>query len=210
MSQVLYILLGWVLGFFSPLIADFFKSLIGKREFVSALKVEFEDLQFRLTVASLNLLQSHGSLDKDFANWALKVIDRYKGYEPSNNIREFLHSFVSLDDETIKQLNEHAQAKEGIGSSLKTYQANFLESNLVAVSKLSISAQRRIHEVRNQLSILNQDISKAETYFMMTFNSSLGEGNHQRITDDLKGMYIRLQKRCKSLVDRIESILSEL
>src|SRR6266705_4586886 len=83
MNQILYILLGWTLGLFSPVIAEFLKSLFGKREFVSALKVELEDLQYRLMITSLTLLQSHGTLDKDFANWALKIIDRYSGFEPS-------------------------------------------------------------------------------------------------------------------------------
>ena len=62
MNQVLYILLGWVLGLFSPLIVEYFRSHVRKREFVRALKVELEELQHRLAVSSLSLLQSYGEL----------------------------------------------------------------------------------------------------------------------------------------------------
>jgi uncharacterized protein YfkK (UPF0435 family) len=210
MNQALYILFGWALGLFSPIIVDFFKSYYRKREFVTALRVELEDLQFRLAISSLSLLMSHGSLDKDFAHWALQIVDRYSGYEPSEGVQKFLHQFLDADDRTTSHLSGFARAKEGVGSTLKTFQAKFLESNLTEVSKLPVKTQRRIHEIRNQLSMLNQDVSRSETYLAMTFGSSLSEANYSRVNDDLNGIYKMVQGRCKSLADRVGSILSEL
>jgi hypothetical protein len=198
------------LGLFSPIIVDFFKSYYRKREFVTALRVELEDLQFRLAISSLSLLMSRGSLNKDFARWALQIIDRYPGYEPSEGVQKFLHQFLDADDSTNSHLSGFARAKEGVGSTLKTFQAKFSESNLTELSKLPVKTQRRIHEMRNQLSMLNQDISRSDTYLTMTFNSSLSETNHKRVNDDLNGIYKAVQDRCKSLADRVGSILSEL
>src|SRR5208337_611557 len=98
MNQIPYILFGWLLGLFSPLIVEFFKSRLHTREFVAALKVELENLQFRLAISSLNLLQSHVGLDRDFAIWVSKIVDRYSGDEPTDGIRKFLRKFLGADD----------------------------------------------------------------------------------------------------------------
>jgi hypothetical protein len=210
MSQLLYIFFGWFLGLFSPLIIEFFKSHRHTREFVAALKVELEDLQFRLAIASLQLLQSHGGFDRDFAAWVSKIADRYSGDEPSEAIRKLLRQFLDADEKLANQFAMLGRAQPGVGSSLKKYETKFLESNLVEIIRLPITTQRKIHEFRNQLSILNQDITKADSYMMMTFNSSLSEENHKRVTKDLTNLYGIVQGRCKSLADKIEMILTDL
>jgi len=121
MSQILYIVFGWVLGLFSPLIVEFFKSRKHTKEVVAALKIEFEDLQFRLAFASLTLLQSHGDLDRDFAFWVLKIVDRYEGDEPSDGIDKFLREFLNADDALARQFVEHGRAKSGVGSSTRNH-----------------------------------------------------------------------------------------
>jgi hypothetical protein len=210
MNQVLYILLGWVLGLFSPLIVEYFRSHVRKREFVRALKVELEELQHRLAVSSLSLLQSYGELDKAFASWALQLFDRRSGYDATEHIRKFLRQFLDADDALKSQLNEVGRAREGMGSTLRGFETKFLESKLAEVAKLPISAQRKIHELRNQVSILNRDVAKSDSYLMMTFNSSLSERNHDKVTSELKALYINVQRRCKTTAEKIESILSDL
>lgn len=110
---------------------------------MTAPRVELEDLQYRLAISSLGLLQSHGALDKDFANWALETADSYSGNEPNEGIRKFLRQFVAADIPTMNQLNELAHSKSGVGSNLKTFQIKFLESNLTEASKLPISVQQK-------------------------------------------------------------------
>ncbi|WP_346295629.1 hypothetical protein LRC39_21950 [Rhodopseudomonas sp. P1] len=209
-EKILYVILGWLLGLLGPIVTDQIKSLLRRREFVSALKVELEDLQFRLAISSLSLLQSHGTLDKDFATWALRIASRYSGSEPSSNIVRFLEGFVSASDETVRNLNEHARAADGVGASLKSFQVSFLENNIPEIQKLNPAVQRKLYEFRNQLSIINRDVARSDDYLMLTFNSSLTSDNHKRITDDLGRLYQQVQRRTKDAADRIGSILPDL
>jgi hypothetical protein len=84
------------------------------------------------------------------------------------------------------------------------------ESNLAEIAKLPVPTQRKVHELRNQVSVLNRDVAKSDTYLMMTFNSSLSEGSYEKVIDELNGLYLNVQRRCKTTAEKIESILSDL
>jgi uncharacterized protein YfkK (UPF0435 family) len=117
---------------------------------------------------------------------------------------------IGADDKNFDAVAAFWRAQEGVGSNLKPFRANFLEAHLSEISKLPISVQTKIHEFRNQLHILNQDIAKADEYQKMTFNTSLTELNHKRVTEDLGRLYNYIQNRCRVVADRIGLILSSI
>jgi hypothetical protein len=71
-----------------------------------------------------------------------------------------------------------------------------------------VTAQRKIFEFRNQLDILNEEIEAAMQYHQMTFDASLSELNHQRVTEELYTRYGHVQTRAKITVDKVEAILA--
>jgi hypothetical protein len=203
-------LFGWFLGLIGPIILDHFRSRRRTQEIRAGLRVEMEDLQYRLAIASFLLVQRHGAITREFISWLKPVLDSYSGAEPSGGIRQWVDKLVVANDHELKEIGNHARAKEDMGSNLMLFQAGFLESHLAEISRLSISCQRKIHEFRNQLEILNQQISGANKYLEMTFNSSLTEGNHQIVTTELKKKYIFIQEREKITVDKIASVLEDI
>src|SRR4051812_37262490 len=155
MNQFIYILFGWVLGLISPTIVDIIKSGLRRREIAAAIRVELEDLQYRLAMSSFVLLQSYGELTREFVIWIQAIVEKYAGHEPKDSIGKMISQLARVDEETFGQIASQFRAKTGTGSSLKIFQAKFLESHLAEISKLPISIQSKIHEFRNQLDLLN-------------------------------------------------------
>jgi hypothetical protein len=210
LNQFVYIAFGWLLGLVSPVIVESIKSKFRSREVIKAIRVELEDVQFRLAVTSFLLIQNYGNLNREFLLWIQRIVDKYRGNEPSDNLKNLIARFVATDDSLLSHLAAQFKAKEGVGSNLKTYRVSFLEMHLADVANLSVPAQRRIHEFRNQLDILNQEIQRAIEYMRMTFNSSLSEENHQIVKVDLEKGYLNIQSRCKAICDRIDAVLEEI
>jgi hypothetical protein len=169
MTQIFYILFGWFLGLLGPTIVDYFRSVARTREICSGLRVELEDLQFRFAMSSFLLLQRRGELTTKFVAWFKSMLDKYSGNEPIEVSRKAISQLAAADEKTLEAIASQLRSKEGTGLGLKTFQAGFLESHLQDISKLKTATQRKLHEFRNHLAILNQDISKANQYALHDF-----------------------------------------
>jgi hypothetical protein len=183
MKEALLILFGWVLGLVGPNTVEAIKSYVRRRKVEAALRTELEDLQYRLAISSLSLLQRHGKLDKKFLLWVKPIIESYSGYEPSQAIRELLNRMIQASDEGLAQLSHFFRAKENMASNVKTVHAEFLEAHLAEISEMPISLQRKIHEFRSHIGILNQEISAIDARVLMTFTSISAE-NLERLKAD--------------------------
>lgn len=210
MNGIATLFVGWLLGLASPLIVDAVKEYFGERKVRSALKVELEDLKVRLAVLSFLLRQRYGQLDRQYLEWALVAFRDYAGGEPTEAIRATIDRLLALDERALLQLAERHRAPENTGVSLKTFRASFLESHLANVAKLPVAKQREIHEFRNQLDILNQEVSKAESYHRMTYDPSIGEQNHPRVVEELFKKYNFIEERCRIAIRKIETALTSL
>ena len=209
MNQVLYILLGWLLGLLSPKVIDTIKSDYRKKEFFKALCIELHDLQYRIALVGFQLAQKYGELDKEYLMWIKPIIENYNGNEPSESVGKLIDSLINADEAKFAAGIAHMRSEKGVGLSLKTYSASFFEFNLGELSKLPVCLQLKIHEFMNQLNYLNQDIIKTNEINKMTFDSSITEENHDRLIGDLNSRYAFMQGICKSIVDKLDAILYE-
>src|SRR5262245_774118 len=106
MTQISYILFGWVLGLISPSIVDLIKSYFRRREIKDALRIELEDLQFRLAISSFLLLQRYGELTKDFLIWIQPILEKYSGDEPHQNARQIVRQLITADEQELTKVAE--------------------------------------------------------------------------------------------------------
>ena len=75
---------------------------------------------------------------------------------------------------------------------------------------MPISLQRKIHEFRNQLHQLNQEIPKIDTLMAMTFNSGLSPQNYELVKEEIANKGAFVQEKCRLAADKITAILLEL
>jgi hypothetical protein len=147
-------------------------------------------------------------LNKDVINWFKPIVYEYTGTEPVESIRRLIGELLKADEASFATMAAFFMSSEGMGSTLKTFQASFLEAHLTDIAKLPIPAQRQIHEFRNQLSMVNQDVKKSEELWRMTFTTD--GSNHDKITADLSRLYNYIQQRLRSTADRIGAVLQHL
>ena len=91
---------------------------------------------------------------------------------------------------------------------LKSFSASFIETNLTQVSNLPIELQVKLHEFRNHLSTLNQEINMANDIHKLTFDSSISGVNHEIISKELISKYAFIQGMCKRVADKLGAVVS--
>jgi hypothetical protein len=210
MEKLAYLLIGWVLGLIGPLIVDAFKISRRRKEVAAALRVELEELRYRLAVSSFLLISNQGRLNKDFLTWVAPIIENYRGNEPNEAAAKFVKQLVTLEEAQIDELARQKQSNEAIASRLKTQRASFLESHLAEIAKMPISTQRKIHEFRNQLQQVNEEIPKIDSLYMLTFNSSLSERNYEIVKHEVRNRTAFVQQKYRLAADKISAILWDL
>ncbi len=208
MEQITFILLGWLLGLLSPVIVEKISSEYNKKQFFKAACTELHDLQYRIVILCFMLGQRYGTIDSEFLQWIKPIIKNYKGYETNESVIKIVDTLLTCNEAQFNAMIKHMRAEPNVGLGLKTFTASFLESNLSLVSKLPIELQVRIHEFRNHLNTLNQEIIVANDLHKLTFDSSVSDENHKIISSELLSKYVFIQSMCKRVVDKLGAVVS--
>jgi hypothetical protein len=208
MEQITYILFGWLLGLLSPVIIDKIKSEYTKKQFFKAICAELHDLQFRVVTVSLTLGQQYGTIDREFLQWIKPIIENYEGNEPNASILELVNSMLTVKESEFNAIVQCSRAAPYVGLGLKSFSASFIETNLTQVSNLPIELQVKLHEFRNHLSTLNQEINMANDIHKLTFDSSISGVNHEIISKELISKYAFIQGMCKRVADKLGAVVS--
>lgn len=207
MDELLYLFLGWLLGLLGPQIVDAIKAKRHRRELALAIRSEAEDLQYRVAITSFLLMQRFGEVSRDYLLWLKPKVASYRGNEAVEATGKLVESLLTSSDEHLLAFTNHLRAKEGMGLSLKKFGASLIESSLADIHSFPVEYQRRIHEFRNQLSALNQEIERALESHRMTFDGSISHENHIRLKEDLLEKYIFIRGMCDRVADRLGAII---
>lgn len=207
MTEILYLLLGWLLGLLSPRIIDAIQEQYHKKGLATAFRSEARDLQYRIACASYMLARHCGSFNRDYLAWLKSKLDQYTGNEPTELVGEFIENILTESDEKLIVLAQQSRAADGVGLSLKLYKASFIENNIATLVNFSSDFQVCIHEFLNHLSILNQQIQRAANLHQMTFDSSIKSECHPIIKSDLEKEYEIIQRMCILVCNKLQQII---
>lgn len=207
MQELAYIFVGWLFGLLSPRIIDLIQLKYKRRSIASAVTAEAKDLQYRLAISSFSLAQQYGTVTRDYIFWLKPMLDQYTGNEPSKPIRELVSLLKDADDQAFSNIVALGRAKEGVGVSLKQSSASFIESHLSDFASFPMYYQSWIHEFRNHLSILNQEVEGAMQCYQMTWDSSITGDNHLLLNEEIAQRYSRLQYIFQRVCDRLQPLI---
>lgn len=207
MTELPYLLLGWLLGLLSPTIIDAIKSRYERRKLAVAIRSEAEDLQYRIATTSFLVAQRFGEVSKDYLFWLKPKVLEYRGIEPVESIRKLVDELLTAPEEQRLAMIVHLRAEEGMGLSLKQFSGSLIDSTLSTLQNFPVEYQRKIHEFRNQMNTLNQEIERVTELHRMTFDSSISSQNHERIKTDLMQRYKFIQGMCMRVSDRLQSVI---
>jgi hypothetical protein len=206
--NLLYLILGWLLGLLSPLIVNRISKSYSKRELFNSIGTEIKECQFRVLIVANLLGVRYGKYDKEFLKWCLPYLQNYKGVESAEQTIESVKYFLETKDEDIENmLAQKRSMEEGSGLSLKKFHLPFLDSKMNKISCFSIELQNIIYDIRSRLQLINEEIDSAIEYFHMTFDSSISDENHDIIKKDLTKKYINLQTQLIILVNKMGNFI---
>lgn len=205
--EVLFIILGWLLGLLSPTIINSIKAFYDRRKFLGAAKAELSNLQFQLCITGMLLAQRYGKLDRDYLNEAKVVLEKYEGGDAPESIIQFIDMMLNANDEEFDAMAAHLRAEVDVGLSLKSHSTVLIDSNAAQISNLPMSLQSKIYEFKNALNIYNQEVSVAKDKLRLTFDSSLSDINHRIVKAELLSTYANLQNVCVRVCNKIQSVL---
>lgn len=206
MENILYIVFGWLLGLLSPPIASIIEKHYRKNELRKALYSDLKNLIVRLASSCQAIEVHRGTRNKESLVWILSIYEKYRADTPQTIITN-INKLLQATDEDFENLNSFMKGEDGIGLNVKPFSMPFLESVLGDLFLFNVEFQRRILEVRSQISILNQDIDLTMSYHRMTFNLSSSDKNKDIILQNINSGHIEIANRCKSIANKIIVIL---
>lgn len=205
--EILYILFGWLLGLLSPTIINAIKDSRDTKKFLVAAKSELSDLQFQLCITGMLLAQQYGELNRKYLVEAKNILNAYEGGDKPESILKFIDAMLEASEEDFNAMAAHLRADDGVGLSLKNHSTILIDSNAVQVSRLPIELQSKIYEFKTALNIYNQEVLLAKESMKLTYDSTLSDINHQRVTEGLSAKYADLQKVCSRVCKKIQTVL---
>jgi len=208
MADLPSLLIGWLLGLLSPRIVEVIRAKYLRRDLARAIRSEAEDLQYRVAITSFLLVQKYGHLSREYLVWVKPKLSCYEGNEPVQSVRELVEQLQAAPADQLLAVAAHMRAEEGMGLSLKKFSACLIEASLGSLLHFSPEYQRCVHEFRNHLSVLNQEIDRAVESLRMTYDSSISNENHIRLKADLVSKYQIIQGMCMRVADRLQAIIN--
>ncbi len=207
MPEVLYLLLGWLLGLFGPGIVEHIRSHYDRRHLGVAIRTEALGIQKRLAVTSFRLAQTYGDMSRDYLVWLKQKLADPSQREGPANVLAAIDAMLLVPEAEFVSVVAQNRAQPGSALGLKRFTSSFIDTNLLSLNRFPTTYQSLVHEFRNQLDILNQEIEMAMSFHRMTFDSSLSVANHAAVSSELSKRYIDIQKVCIRAADKLQEII---
>ncbi len=206
MEQIYFILFGWLLGLLSPPIASIIEKNYKRDALKKAIFSELENVVVRLA-ATCQLIQTHrGTRDKESLTWIKNIYEKYRLNTPQTTL-DNINKLLTVSNEEFALLTSLMKAKENACLGFKKSSLPYLESVLSDLFLFDTTLRRETLEVRSLIDILNEDIENTQYYHRLTFDSSIIGGNRDTLMKNIDNGHIEIEKRCKSIVNKIIKLL---
>ena len=205
MREVAYILTGWLLGLFSPWFAEQIQRPSKKSQIRTGIFVELEGLRAKLASVVLSVGAHVGELDGETLRWFREVMKDDKFIKELSDPR--FEQLSQLDDQSIRDLSRAHAAPSTQSLTFKRYSLPYLEAHLSELSLFSEEFQRLAHQIRDRLTIFNQQIDISWFYFQKTFDSSLSDLNRNLIAQNQDASQRLISRLARLICDDIQAIL---
>jgi hypothetical protein len=206
MDNAFYVLLGWLLGLFSPRIIELIQRPYRRAELRRSLFIELEELRRKLAALAYVLAHRSATIDRPLLEWIQPILRANRGSHEDQAAAERIGSLLRLPDDQLQAVSQAVQEIE-VGLSMKKYTLPFLTSQIVSLSLFSPEFQRLALDIRALLAILNEEIDVAWFNYTKTFET-ISSQNHAIVRNNLVGSYRAMITICREIVDKINLLLT--
>jgi hypothetical protein len=202
---ILFLVLGWILGLLSPVVADFFTKKRQLAEIRRGVLVELGETRFGLANTTLAVAGTVGAWDHDYLGWLKSVLDSYRGPrdEDRKPLQETVTGLLNLDEQQL------AAAARSMGAptspALKKHRLPYLESKLDYLASLGPEAQRQLLEIQSQIGAINELLDDIRFCLGKSFDS-LPPSTRQAIDASLQNSYRAVLHSSRNAADLIGKV----
>ncbi len=206
MENALYVILGWILGLFSPQIIESMQKPSRRIELRQSLFIELEELRHKLAFVAFDLARRTGMLNREFLQWLEPIARSRKHINLNDPSADILKSWLQAPKEGLETFFQSLQEPE-VAPGLKKYTLPLLTSHIPSLSLFSLEFQRLALDIRARLEMLNEEIDTAWFHYTKTFDSSLSKNDQAIVRNNLVSSHRSMMLMCREIVDRISDIL---
>jgi hypothetical protein len=168
LDTVLTILLGWLLGLLTPVIADRIRRPYRRRDLMRAVVDEMRGLQHTMAVVAYQIRARHAEVSDAFLDEILPILDAYKGPDCNEEYVEAMKKTRCLPEEQRKAVYE-ARQNPNVGMSLRQYAIPLFATQMADLAICSLDFQRAVLNIRYHLDLFNQLAPYTQSLFDKTF-----------------------------------------
>jgi len=202
---ILFLVLGWILGLLSPVVADFFTKKRRLAEMRRGLLVELAEVRFSLASTTLAVAGTIGAWDRHYLEWLKSDLEAYRGArdEDRKQLQGTVAGLLNLDDQ---QLDAAARsAGSPVSPALRKYRLPYLESTMDQVATLGPGAQRQLLEIQAQVGVINDLLDDIRFCLGKSFDS-LPPSTRQAIDASLQNSYRAVLHSSQQTADLIGNL----
>ncbi|MBV8203151.1 MAG: hypothetical protein JOZ15_21255 [Acidobacteria bacterium] len=203
--QILFLVVGWILGLLSPVVAELFTKKRQLAELKRGLAVELGELRFGLATTSLAVAGSIGAWDREYLTWLKAVLDSYRGArdEDRRPLQTTVTGLLELDDQQLTAAGKAVGAP--ISPALRKHHLPYLESRLDYVATLGPDAQRQLLEIQAQVGVINELLDDIRFCLGKSFDS-LPPSTRQAIDASLQNSYRAVLHSSRQAADLVGTL----
>jgi hypothetical protein len=202
-TQILYILLGWLLGLLAPAIVERIRRGRRSKELVTALCADLDELRFQMAFITYTMRSRTDGINREWFHWFAPIARSYSGSNSSPVLTLLLQNGDTFSDDMWKAFS--GSSDPNIGMSLKQYSAALLAAHATELATLPIKFQISAMQVRSRLDLFNQHVSHLQRQFDLTFTAS-GDFNKAALRTNLEKGYTQLDAIAKRVADAITDV----
>lgn len=199
--EIVYIVIGWALGLFSPLIVKQLSKGSERNNLRKIILNDLRDLKKRLAPLSFKVLPKYGKMDEETFEWIKKNSD----IDFSEGVQSLLEN--GIDSSAVVELLNERGLQDNTHSYFKKMHLFATDSHIMNFALLEDSLIEKILEIRFHIEAFNEDVDSFRESLNMTFQPGITDINHGIISRELENKSLDIAKKSIHMVDMINVIL---
>ncbi len=207
--SIIYIFLGWALGFTSTYIMEKRRQQVVCNNFKKVLLNELIELQYHMSMMiNLSKLET-GDLTEDVVNKTYPILKSYAISRKDDNIMQIAEMSKKLNLKEVQQ-NALERFNKKLSTGFKSYFAPFLNSQLNNIECLESGMQGKIFNILTFIEQYNQEIDRYWSSHVLTFSPGIETANLGILRQNIQTGVRSLSNIANGIVDDIECVTKEL
>jgi hypothetical protein len=187
--NVLLVLLGWLLGLFTPQIVDSVRRRYDRARMAAALTSELREISERLAGSAYYIWSEHGRLSPDGLEWIAATMERAEYHPRHRRIALTIRKLIAQGPEYLQRQNA-AMAADSMRHkrklNLRRIETPYLTSVLPRVDVFPRGARQALLSIDAQFKIYNEIVEECREYGRLTFNQAITGENREAVLRNLK------------------------